>query len=196
MERIIRSLVVGIGLAVAWSWPSAAAEAGPTEPQVASADIVPGVWQHHKVTISYFGITAAYSCDGLEQHVKSLLEHFGARRDAKVNATCPRGSDIPSHNAWIDTDFYSLAPADPATATDTVKAYWAVREVTPQKPHFMGDGDCELIEQMKDLISKSFSLRDVQYQTECVPHEIVVNGFSIKGQALVPVAAAGVKGAY
>jgi hypothetical protein len=96
---------------------------------------------------------------------------------------------VPSHSAWIHTDFYTLEPADPASATDTVRAFWAPREVTPQRPYFMGAGDCELVEQMKDLISKSFALRDVLYRTDCVPHEITLDAFTIKGQVLVPVPA-------
>jgi hypothetical protein len=195
MDRTIAYTALALSFGLAGSCLTPAAAAGPADAPPA-ADIVPGVWQHHKATISYFGITAAYSCDGLEQHVKGILEHLGARRDAKVIANCPRGPEIPSHNAWINTDFYTLAPANGASSTDTVRAYWAPREVTPRQPFFMGDGDCELIEQMKDLIAKNFSLRDVQYQTECVPHEIVVNGFSIKGQALLPIAPpAGINGA-
>jgi hypothetical protein len=197
MDRIIRAAVLGLSFGIALR-AIPLAEAAPAETPVAAANLVAGVWQHHKVTINYFGITASYSCDALEEHVRNILLHLGARGDAKVNANgCPRGPEVPSHNAWIETDFYTLAPADPASASaGTVKAYWAPREVTPHQPYFMGDGDCELIEQMKDLISKNFSLRDVQYHTECVPHEIVVDGFSIKGQALVPIAQPdGVKGA-
>jgi hypothetical protein len=199
MERIIRAVVLGLTLAIPLSGWIGLAEAAPAEAPVAPADVVPGIWQHHKVTVSYFGITAAYSCDALEDHVRSILLHLGARPDAKVNANgCPGGPDRPSHNAWIETNFYTLVPADAASASSaaTVKAHWAAREITPRQPYFMGDGDCELIEQMKDLISKNFSLRDVQYQTECVPHELMVNGFSIKGQALIAVAPpGGVKGA-
>jgi hypothetical protein len=58
--------------------------------------------------------------------------------------------------------------------------------LTPQRPYFMGSGDCELVEQLKDLISKSFAMRDVVYRTDCVPHEITLDGFDIKGEALVP----------
>ena len=199
MERIIRAVVLGLTLAIPLSGWAGLAAAAPAEAPVAPADVVPGIWQHHKVTVSYFGITAAYSCDALEDHVRSILLHLGARNDAKVNANgCPGGPDRPSRNAWIETDFYTLVPADTASAASAaaVKAHWAAREITPRQPYFMGDGDCELIEQMKDLISKNFSLRDVQFQTECVPHEIMVNGFSIKGQALIAVAPpGGVKGA-
>jgi len=56
--------------------------------------------------------------------------------------------------------------------------------VSPTHPYFMGNGDCELIEQMKDLISKNFSLRDLSYRTDCIPHEVNIDDFSIKAQAL------------
>jgi hypothetical protein len=165
----------------------AATTAGATEAAVPATDIVAGTWQHQKMTINYFGITSLYSCDGLEEHVRSILLHLGARKDAKVNANgCPRGQEVPSHNAWIEADFYTLQPAASASAPDTVRAHWAMRELTPRRPYFMGEGDCELVEQMKDLISKSFAMRDVSYRTECVPHELIPDGFAVKGQALVP----------
>jgi len=154
---------------------------------VGAADVVPAVWQQHKITISYFGITSSYACDALETHVRGILLHLGARKDAKVDASCPRGPEEPSHTAWITAVFYTLAPAESASAPGIVNAHWTAREVTPHQPYFMGDGDCELIDQMKDLISKNFSLRDIHYRTDCVPNEITVDGFAIKGQALIPV---------
>jgi len=51
----------------------------------------------------------------------------------------------------------------------------------------MDDGACELIDQMKDLITKNFAMRDLQYRTDCVPYDININGFSVKGMALIPV---------
>ncbi len=29
----------------------------------------------------------------------------------------------------------------------------------PRRPSFMGDGDCELVQEMKDFITKNFTLR-------------------------------------
>ena len=37
-------------------------------------------------------------------------------------------------------------------------------EVTTRRPYFMRNGDCELIQEMKDLITQNFSLRDVAYR--------------------------------
>jgi hypothetical protein len=156
-----------------------------------AAATVPSTWQHHKVRLNYTGFTAFYTCDGLEDRVRQILLHFGARKDLKVFASgCSRGLNAPSRNAWVDADFYALAPvtaagaaADSATA-GAVKAQWTALELTPQRPDFMGSGDCELIAEMKDLMIKNFSLRGLEYRTSCVPHEVVLNGFSVKGEVL------------
>jgi hypothetical protein len=148
-----------------------------------SGEVVTSAWQHHHVNFSYYGITTLYSCDGLETNIRSILLHFGARQDAKVSARgCPNGPSIPGHNAFIDADFYTLSPS--SDSSDTVQAQWMPVVVSPSRPYFMSGGDCELIYEMKDLISKSFSLRDVNYRADCVPHEVNIEDFTIKAQAL------------
>jgi len=157
------------------SWAAAPAEA--------SGQVVTGAWQHHHVNFTYYGITALYSCDSLENNVRALLLHLGARKDAKVMARgCPHGYSVPGHNALVDVDFYALSPS--SDANDTVQAQWMPVLVNSTHPSFMGRGDCELIDQMKDLISKNFSLREVSYRTDCVPHQVSIDGFTIKAQAL------------
>jgi hypothetical protein len=173
---------------------SRAAEATAANPP---AEIVTGAWQHHKVSFSYFGITSLYTCDGLEEHVREILLHLGARRDLKVHASgCPGPFNAPSHSAWVGADFYALAPAADANGPDTIQARWTALEVTPRRPHFMGDGDCELVQGMKDLITKNFSLRDIEYRTDCVPHEVWMDSYAVKGQALraVPLKSNAMKG--
>jgi len=150
--------------------------------------VVTATWQHHQVNFSYFGITSLYSCTGLETDIRSLLLYFGARKDAKVTAQgCPEGPDVPGRYAIIDTDFYSLAPS--ADSSDTVRAQWMPVIVSPRQPYFMSGGDCELINEMKDLITKNFSLSDLKYRTDCIPYEVNVDDFDIKAQALKALAA-------
>jgi hypothetical protein len=160
-------------------------------------DIVSGAWQHHKVTFNYFGITSLFTCDGLEDQVRQILLHFGARRDAKVHASgCPGPYNTPSRTAWVEADFYALAPATDADGSGAVQARWTPVEVTSRRTDFMGDGDCELIQAMKDLITKNFSLRDVEYRTNCVPHQVEMDSYAVKGQALraVPLKSNAMKG--
>jgi hypothetical protein len=178
MAAVLGTLACGVFCGGAAATPAADAVTAP-------ADVVTGVWQHHKVTFSYFGITSLFTCDGLEDHVRQILLHLGARRDAKVRASgCPGPYNAPSHSAWVDADFYALAPAADAKGADTVKASWTPLEVTARRPDFMDDGDCELIQTMKDLIIKNFALREVEYRANCVPHEQWMDSFAIKGQAL------------
>lgn len=152
----------------------------------ANAPAVKAVWQHHTVGFTYYGITALYSCDGLEAKVRSLLLYLGARIDAKVSARgCPYGSSAPGPNAILETDFYTLAPAD--DAPEAVPAHWENLEVSPIHPSFMGRGDCELIAELKDLILKNFSLREVSYRADCTPHEVNIDDFTVKAQALKPL---------
>jgi hypothetical protein len=48
----------------------------------------------------------------------------------------------------------------------------------------MSDGDCELIEDMKTLITQSFSVRGLDYRTDCVPRQAITNCFAVKGEIL------------
>ena len=154
-------------------------------------DVVTGAWQHHKVTFNYTGLTSRYTCSGLEGHVGQILLHLGARKDLHVSATgCPGPVDAPSRSAWVNADFYTLAPAPDAAGSDAVRAQWTAMEVAPLRPSFMGDGDCELVDQMKDLITQNFSLRDLEYRARCIPNEVYMGSYAVRGQALRAVATA------
>jgi hypothetical protein len=188
MRKTIRS---GISLAVAaalliglscWVHIARAAVHTADSPP---GDIAAGAWQHHKVSFNYVGFTALYACQGLEDQVRQILLYLGARKDVHVSARgCPGPLDTPSHNASVNADFYTLAPVAGAGASDTVKARWTAFELTPRHPGFMGDGDCELMEGMKDLITKNFSLRDLEYRTDCYPNAVTPDSFAVKAQAL------------
>jgi hypothetical protein len=154
----------------------------------ASGTIVAGTWEHHKASFNYYGITSLYSCAGLETNVSALLRHLGARKDLTVHAYgCPGGYDTPGRNAIVDVDFYSLAASADANAANTVQARWTPFEVTANRPYFIGHGDCELIDEMQDVLSKNFSLRNLKYRTNCIPHEVNVNDFSVKAEILKPL---------
>jgi hypothetical protein len=177
------------------SGATARSGAAPEPAATPAGDVVNGTWQHHKVTFTYIGFTALFTCSGLEGHVRQILMHLGARKDAKVRARgCPGPFDAPSASAWVDADFYSLAPADNPAEPDAVKAHWTTLQVSPRQPDFMGGGDCELMQGMKDLITKNFTLRNVEYNTSCFPHDISLAGFELKGQALRAVPESPVQG--
>jgi hypothetical protein len=115
---------------------------------------------------------------------------MGARKDLTVRAYgCPGGHDAPGRTAIVDVDFYSLAPSTDANASNSVQARWTPVTVSANQPNFIGHGDCELIHEMKDILSKNFSLRDLNYRTDCVPYQVNSNDFSVKAEILKPLPA-------
>jgi hypothetical protein len=146
-------------------------------------------WQSHTAKFHYYGFTTHYTCDGLEDKVKTILVHLGARTDAKVHATgCVNGPNAPSPFAWIDATFSTVAASSSATGADVVQAQWVDFQIAPRRPFDMGDGECELMDQMKDVITRNFALQDLSYRTSCTPHQISTADYGIKGRVLRPVA--------
>lgn len=181
----MRTAKVSFALALLFAAAATALGVRPAE----AADRGTGVWQHRQATISYFGITSLYTCDGLEDKVRALLQYLGARADLKVHATgCPGGPNRPSSTAWVNVDFYSLAPAE-AGAAEGIDTGWRALTVMPNRPTWMGAGECELMDQMKDVVLKDFSVRSVDYRTHCFPHDVGINDYAVKGEILVPAAA-------
>jgi hypothetical protein len=144
------------------------------------------VWQHHQETTSYFGDTSKYTCDGLEEKTRQVLLYFGVRADAKVEASCP---DLirPVAHAFVHLDFYTLAPASTATPA-SVPARWADVVFRPRHPQFMDVGECELVNQLKDVVSNNFSVRNWNYGTACTPHHTTIQDYRVSGQVLQPSA--------
>jgi hypothetical protein len=185
MRRTLSPWAVLLGTAVLANMacrPASAATLHPAD----SPDIVISEWQHHHAKFSYFGITTLFTCDGLEEHLRRILLHLGARKDVRVSARgCPGSSNTPSRDAWVDADFYALAPAADPAAPDGVKARWSALEMRPQRPNFLDNGDCDLLREMKDLITGNFTLRNIAYRTDCFPQAVAPDSFEIKGQALM-----------
>jgi hypothetical protein len=171
------------------------AAAGMVRPERAMADaptddLVTVTWEHRHATFSYIGITTAYNCDALASQVGRILVYLGARKDAKVSARgCPL--DLPSHAAWVDADFDVPIPfgAGEGVTSAGVRARWDRVELNPRRPPFMEVGDCELMEDLRDLVRSNFYLRRLEYATSCFPHELSLDGFSVTGEAPKVVAA-------
>jgi hypothetical protein len=161
---------------------AASASAAPAEPAAAQ-------WRMQKLEFNYSGFTTLYTCDGLEQKVREILLEFGARKDLKVRATgCTEGNNQPSRMAWVNAEFSALVPASDPAAADAVKAAWATVRIAPRRPSYMGEGECELVEQIKPMLVKGFSLRNTQYRTTCTPHQVSLSAYAVTTEALRPVA--------
>jgi hypothetical protein len=168
----------------------AAATSPAADAPVAAAAATPAHWRTQKIDMTYSGFTAAYSCDGIEGKVKEILLSFGARKDVKVRATgCeqtyhPMMPNAPSKMAFVDTEFTTLVPGPDPAGGDTVQANWGKVQLTPGRPTFMGTGECELVDEMRALLEKGFTLRAVEYRTDCVPRHVSVADYNVRAEVL------------
>jgi hypothetical protein len=142
-------------------------------------------WQTQKLEIDYFGLTSRYSCSGLEDKVESFLRAYGARKGMRVRAMgCDMVPERFSRTARVTGEFQVLVPTDDATATDTVTAHWQPLELRANRPYEMGEGDCELFEQLRPLLEKAFAQRDATYRARCTPYQLSMGSWSIKADVL------------
>jgi hypothetical protein len=145
------------------------------------------VWQTHHASFDYYGLTSRYTCDGLEQKVRQILEYLGARPDVYVLATgCPRGPESISRSAFVRVDFSTLVAAPVSgIPSDSIPAAWTPLRLRALRPSFMGDGDCELVQHMKQLLTDNFSWRGkVAYRTDCPIETTQFNDYQVEGELL------------
>jgi hypothetical protein len=175
-----RTALVGAALLVAAPWLAAAATTDTTA--------VSARWQKHELTFDYHAFTSFYTCNGLEDKVRQILLLFGARKGAKVNVTgCPQGPDTPTSMAWVRVQFESLGDGGRSGGADTVPANWQPVELRPNRPTSMGQGECEIVEKLKPVLTAGFDLQDLEYRTSCTPHQIGLNDYGVRGKVLQPI---------
>ena len=190
----MKSILVGLfvaGAALAGTVMAAAI----AETAAAESATTVAHWQPQKLNFNYSGFTTLYTCDGLEDKVRDILETFGARKGIKVRATgCSEGQNRPSKFAWVTAEFSSLAtavgePSSTAAVSDPVKSEpvkveWAKVRLAPHRPSYMGDGECELVDQMRDVLQKGFALRNANYRTSCIPHSVSIADYNVTAEVM------------
>jgi hypothetical protein len=142
-------------------------------------------WQVHNEKFLYSGWTTYYTCDGLAAKVREILLILGADKDASVTASgCFGSGGSPTAQIWISARFRTVTAVKADKPTDAVRAEWATVQLAPRKPLSMGEGECEIVEQMQKLITGSFTLRNLDYQARCIPHQGGMSAYAVRGQVL------------
>lgn len=198
MKPSIRTAVV-LGAFTLLPW-SAAICAEPDETDHAAP--VNAVWVEVQRTLFYIPQTSYYSCHGLRDKVRYILEQAGARPDLKVTTSC-----LESSGAGVETmPSVRIKAAFPAEATPEVLAKLATeaprRELVARvkgtseqldaetaefpavwrRVEFDGrgrgrggveDGDCELLEQVLEQVLVPAGARVApNSRLDCVPHQV------------------------
>ena len=161
----------------------------------------PGGWRNQKIELVYLGFTSHYSCDGLQSKLELLLKQLGARQGFKVvSYGCDRGYGTPSRFPAARLEFATLQPlgdaaltstaaTDAATGEPAVPGAWRSVELSPRRPFELQDGDCELMEQVRDKVLPLFAIRNLEARLSCVPHQDT-GPFSLQMQVFAPLAPA------
>ena len=156
----------------------------------AAEDSVAAVWAPKEVQFVYQGFTTHYSCDGLQDKIRDMLEKLGAR-DLKVRQfACVRPSG-PTLFPGVRVTMQVLVPAADKDKDKgggpPVQAQWKSVELMPENASYNEQGNCELIEQFKETFLPLFTTRNVKYASTCVPHQITL-GTHLSAEVLAPPA--------
>lgn len=196
-----RLFLCGALLAAAAALSVGAAQADDTAGVPALSVAPPAAhWVERKLDYTYMGFTTKYSCDGLRDNVRDVLLALGARRkDLEIHSTgCTRLNGAPEPFPGVTAHFWVLVPVTPddigkVGETAAHPTQWhTVNFVRMQRFRF-DQGQCELLDQMKDKVLPLFTSRNLLYHSSCVPHQISVGDTQFTVDVLTPAPASGPK---
>jgi len=152
-----------------------------------AADGQPAVWKQKQLHFLFQGFTAHYSCDGLEDKIRHVVKELGARGDFEVHASgCAAPFGRPDPFPAVNIRMSVLVPApDDAPAADLVAAHWQRVDLHLDRDPVWEAGDCELLEQIKQTLLPLFATRNVEFTSNCVPHQLQL-GTRLAAELLVP----------
>jgi len=144
-------------------------------------------WQQHEVDFTYVGFTTRYSCEGLRDKMRVLLEASGARRGFKVTlGACADGPGGVTEFPRVRLVFHTAELAAPGlhAAGEPVLARWKAVTLSRHEPRQLEPGDCELVEQFRDRVLPAFTTRRIDGDINCIPHQLSVSSFLLRFETL------------
>ncbi len=168
---------------------NAAPVAETTATAVSSGEPVMAVWVEKKVDFPYKGLTAYYSCDGIRLKVTSILKMIGAREGFKVDVRMCPNYPRPENMPWVYILVARVKGQDSPVAEPTAQfpARWekVVFRGSPVGP--IQQGDCELVDEMAQMVFVQLGARIVENTTACVPKQVNPGSVRLTLEVLKPV---------
>jgi hypothetical protein len=212
---IPRSIVLSATLCVLSLAPTPGLRAQATAAD-AAAPTRSAVWVEKELTLAYMGFTSYYSCEGLRSKLRFILDEIGARPGHEVRMTgciemtgperMPGARIVAALPVEATPEVLAQLESEAAkrelVARSTGKADAAGDAATAQFParprlvEFRGrpggrleDGDCELIEQVRDRILVPLGARVVDDGLRCAPRSVSPGSLRLTVEVLEPVPA-------
>ena len=188
-RRVGTPALVAAVAAVSWCTSAGAVAAAPAAAGATPENDQSAVWTPKELQFTYHGFTTHYTCDGLRDKVKSMLLQLGARKDdLKVYETpCAGDPSRPNPFPGVRIKMSVLQPA-PAQASDdspAVPARWEKVDLLKGEVGINAAGECELLEQVKQSILPLFTVRNIDLQATCVPHQLQASGTRLRAEVLI-----------
>lgn len=202
--------LVPILLAVTASSPAQAIATGED-----AASLVNAVRVERKVELVYMGFTSYYSCAGLRDKVRRVLDDLGFGDGLEVSVrNCIRmtGPEImpsvrivaqvpieatPEVLAQLESEAgeRELAARVKGVAPEEATAQFPVRrkrvELEADPLGDLNEGDCELVEQLRDRVFPKLGIRVVEDRTQCSPRQVRLGSIHTVVEVLEPVPSPG-----
>jgi len=142
----------------------------------------------HDLQFTFMGFTAYYSCDGMRDKVRWFLEQLGVRPGFKLTTRgCVRAN---GRRLRRPQDRRRVAGSGGPRHGRAVPG--AARRVE-FKSNFVSDhlqdGDCELMEQLRDKVFVPMGVKVVEDRTSCMPNQNVIGAVDMTLEVLGPVRA-------
>jgi len=189
MKTVIRAAVAVSAALLVGSAATVAAPTDETSPQATA----PAKWAPRKLSFIYQGFTSKYTCDGLRDQMKQILQELGASKDLVVKRYACTRLDGPEQSPGVLATFSVLTSPgtdDRGTAgSKNVPARWDTVTLNSDTPRQSNWGDCELIEQVKKQVLPLFTTRNLTYTSSCFPHDVSLAGAHLSVEVLRPVTA-------
>ena len=199
---------LGLGFGDARSEPANEAPAAMDAPPVKA------VWVEHRQFFTYFGDTTYYSCHGLRDKVRYILQQAGAR-DLDVTASCMEaaghgvepmpGVRIKAYFAREATPELLQQIAESAAERELIArvkgrsdfaddasaqfpATWERVELEGGRRGRIANGDCELLEQLSRQVLGPAGIRvSADTRLGCVRHGVPIRAVRLVLETLQPV---------
>jgi hypothetical protein len=168
-----------------------------------AADSTQVKWSPQEIRYSYVGFTTAYSCEGAEDKLESILKTLGAHPNTKVRATGCKPSH-PSKSFFITVTTATPVPMAEGKAADRpdanvlrslrldetalTQSFVAERktvDLAKDRGLNLQPGDCELLEGLRDHVLPKLGLKVVEDRVNCTPHQLSIQTPTLKVETWV-----------
>jgi hypothetical protein len=211
MKSAATSLCFGAGLALMLLAVAASAPAQAVGTDEDAASVVNAVWIEREAELVYMGFTSYYSCYGLRDKVRRVLDDLGLGAGLKLSArNCIRmtGPEVmpsvrivarvpveatPEVLAQLESEAGKrelVARVKGVSPEEATAQFPAIRKRVLLEQDPLGDlqaGDCELVEQLRDRVFPKLGLKVVEDRTQCSPRQLTLGSIHTVVEVLEPV---------